>query len=440
MTHRRRLDRKVVWVLVAGFSLTIVTLLVSAFAGIQAIELVESRSVYLMEQHRMSTRLIDEIQGEEAGLSSIFYAVRMNPANVDRATLLNQLKNYEAAVSKTISAAQAGPGARQWSEVAGAAREFIAEVRELLQSPEPPVETPARLYRAHENLVTEMASLVSENYQAAVEEEAMLGRSARERMRHSLGLMAVALGLSVICAAATVIVALQMFQRTEWQARELSRLSGHVLDTQEQMLHRFSRELHDEFGQTLTAIKANLAAVPRDSPDVAPRIEDCVLLVQDAMANVREMSQLLRPSVLDDFGLVPSLQWLAESFSLRTGIKVEPHLDFNGRLPGETETHVFRIAQEALTNVARHSGATRVRMSLGQDRESVRLSVADNGGGIQAKTKKSGGFGLIGMRERMVAAGGRLEIQSSENGVTILAEIPLNGIPEAAANPGLVGG
>jgi signal transduction histidine kinase len=240
----------------------------------------------------------------------------------------------------------------------------------------------------------------------------------------------------------TVRVAVRMFRRTEWQARELSRLSGHVLETQEQMLHRFARELHDEFGQSLTAIEANLAAVPVASPEVSSRIEDCSLLVKDLMSNVRELSQLLRPSTLDDFGLKPSLQLLAESFAQRTGISINSRLDFSGRVPGEIETHLFRIAQEALTNVARHSKATRVDLSLEKRGGVLRLSIADNGGGIKSKPKPDrGGLGLAGMRERMRVAGGQLEVRSDSQGVTVVAEVALDEAAQRAeTHPSLVGG
>jgi signal transduction histidine kinase len=438
MTARRRIDRKVVRVLIVGFSLTIVLLLVSGFVGIQAIEIVEERSAALHERQRVSTRLIDEIQGEEAGLSNIFYALATGPRPVDRVTLLRKLDGMEAQVSKTLRTAFAGPEATRWAGVHVAVDEFIAEVRRLLQAPGDRVETPPSLYRAHENLAGELSNLVTANYQAAVAGEAQFGLRGHERMRHSLFLLGVALLLAVGCAAATVLIVMHMFHRTEWQAGELSRLSGHVLDTQEQMLRRFSRELHDEFGQTLTAIEANLAAVPRTSPAVAARIEDCSLLVKDAMASVREISQLLRPSTLDDFGLAASLQWLSDSFSQRTGIQVDLQVEFHDRLSGETETHLFRIAQEALTNVARHSGASRADLVLRAEEGMLRLKVSDNGRGLPHGGPRRG-FGLMGMRERMRAAGGQVEIRSDKKGVTVVAEVPLDGIAQEA-NPSFVGG
>jgi two-component system NarL family sensor kinase len=163
------------------------------------------------------------------------------------------------------------------------------------------------------------------------------------------------------------------------------------------------------------------------------RIEDCRLLVNDAIGNVREMSQLLRPSMLDDFGLAPSLRWLAQSFAQRTDIAVKTNIEFHERLPEAVETHLFRIAQEALTNVARHSGASSAELSLQASDGVLRLTLRDNGHGF-TDTAPGNGFGLIGMRERMAASGGRLAIKSTEAGTTVSADVSLERIYAAAAH------
>ena len=127
--------------------------------------------------------------------------------------------------------------------------------------------------------------------------------------------------------------------------------------------------------------------------------------------------------MLDDFGLDAGLRWLAEGFTQRTGIEVEYQSDFNGRLADETETHLFRIAQEALTNVARHSGATRVRLGLHAANGTIQLSIADNGHGIQAE---GAGLGMTGMRARARNAGGEFSLRSSNgHGVEIEVTVPV---------------
>jgi signal transduction histidine kinase len=234
---------------------------------------------------------------------------------------------------------------------------------------------------------------------------------------------------ALICASLTVRITAQLFHKMEWQTGELSRVSWRLLETQETTARRFSHELHDELGQSLTAIKANLGALaPGDSAE-ARRIEDCRKLIDEAIRNVRELSQLLRPTILDDFGLDASLRWLVERFTERTGIEVDYRSSFTDRLADETETHLFRIVQEALTNAARHSGATRMSIHLRREDERVCLSLSDNGRGIETKDEQFfSGMGMIGMRARARSAGGELTVRTRPgDGVSIEAWAPLAG-------------
>jgi signal transduction histidine kinase len=264
---------------------------------------------------------------------------------------------------------------------------------------------------------------VSGKLEQSVEAQAHEHARSRQRLSNSLFLLGCAVALSLLCAAQSIYSIRGVLKRARWQARELSRLSGHVLEMQEATLRRLSRELHDEFGQTLSAIEANLAAIPITAPEQSARVEDCMLLVQDAIANVRELSQLLRPSILDDFGLRAGLQSLADSFAQRTGIEVRTDIVFDGRLPALTETHLFRITQEALTNIVRHSGAKHADLKLSAVPGAVVLSISDDGHGLTGKNGRTG-FGMMGMRERMHAAGGKLHVDSRPGGLTVTAEVP----------------
>jgi two-component system sensor histidine kinase UhpB len=159
------------------------------------------------------------------------------------------------------------------------------------------------------------------------------------------------------------------------------------------------------------------------------RLEDSLRLVDEAIGNVRQMSQLLRPTILDDFGLEAGLRWLAEGFSTRTGIPVEFHSGFSGRLADQTETHLFRIAQEALTNVARHAEARGVSLSLEPAGAEIVLRIADDGRGMPPPAAHSPeirrGLGLIGMRARARSAGGDIAIRSQPGrGVVIEVRVP----------------
>jgi len=228
-----------------------------------------------------------------------------------------------------------------------------------------------------------------------------------------------------------------LIRRLESQTAELGRVSWHMLEDQEATARRFSHELHDELGQSLTAIKTNLSALAadRDGAHNRERFVDCLQLVDEAIGNVRQMSQLLRPTILDDFGLEAGLRWLAEGFTTRTGIEVRVESTYSGRLPDETETHLYRIAQEALTNIARHAEARQVIIRLAAGAREVQLAIQDDGRGMAAKTPGGRGLGLIGMRARARSAGGDVEVKSPPGGgVLIEVRVPLQA-HETHTNP-----
>ena len=245
-------------------------------------------------------------------------------------------------------------------------------------------------------------------------------------LRWTVWLFAGCVGLSLLCALWAARASAALFGKLEQQSAELVQLQYQFLETQEKTARRFSHELHDELGQTLTAVKANLSAMRGGQED---RLEDCMILVDRAVQDVREMSQLLRPTILDDFGLDAALRSLAESFSQRTGIKVEYASNVEGRRwNDDTETNLFRIAQEALTNVARHSQATLVNVHLEESGGSLTLRIRDNGKGFNPEERRtSSGLGLAGMQTRAHGCGGTLRIQSEPGkGMRVEVSCPLD--------------
>ena len=236
-------------------------------------------------------------------------------------------------------------------------------------------------------------------------------------LRWTAWLFAACIGLSFACAIWAVRASAGLFLKLHQQAIDLVRLQYQFIETQEETARRFSHELHDELGQVMTAVKANLAGL-RDGNDVAQipaKIEDCMILVDRAINDVREMSQLLRPTVLDDFGLDAALRSLAASFSQRTGIKASYQSELEGqRLRDTTETNLYRIAQEALTNIARHSKAAAVILKLSMKDKKVTLAIEDNGQGLDLAERRPGsGLGLAGMETRARGSGGRLQLESA---------------------------
>ncbi len=246
-------------------------------------------------------------------------------------------------------------------------------------------------------------------------------------LRWTVWLFSLCVALSLACATWAVRASAGLFRKLEQQAGELARMQYGFLETQEKVARRFSHELHDELGQLLTAVKANLSALRAEGAG-HERVEDCLRLVDESIKDVREMSQLLRPTILDDFGLDAALGSLAESFSQRTGIAVKYRSDMDGRrLRDEVETHLFRIAQEALTNVARHAGAKSVALELLSQGDELTLAIRDDGRGFAATEPRAiPGLGLTGMETRARGCGGRLKIDAGPGkGVKIEVRCPI---------------
>lgn len=223
--------------------------------------------------------------------------------------------------------------------------------------------------------------------------------------------------------AARAAVAVDLSERV---ARDSLR---RVVAAQELERRRLARELHDETGQALTSILLGLKSLDdaSDLEEVRARAAKLRDLVVETLHDVRRLAVELRPKALDDFGLVPALERLAETFAEQTGIAVDFEAALGGeRLPGEVETALYRIVQEALTNVVKHAGASRVSVILSRKDGAVTAVIEDNGRGFEARGTDGRGLGLVGMRERIGLLDGRLQIESTEGaGTTIVAEVPL---------------
>jgi len=203
-----------------------------------------------------------------------------------------------------------------------------------------------------------------------------------------------------------------------------------ILEAQEAERSRIARELHDETGAALTAILLGLAAVDEAATPPEARQASAALRkdASSALENVGRLAFALRPPALDAFGLAPALRDLSSVLEERGGPKVDLQIDLpaDKRLPAKLETAIFRITQEALTNVVKHAGAEAVRITFAFGERSVLLSVEDDGQGFSRTREPVGGFGLIGMRERVASVNGSLDITSERGtGTRLAVEIPL---------------
>jgi PAS domain S-box-containing protein len=214
-------------------------------------------------------------------------------------------------------------------------------------------------------------------------------------------------------------------------------LAGRLMKVQDEERRRIARELHETTAQDLAALKMNLSALERDAVDLDPRLKSLVSesasLAEQSMRDVRTLSYLLHPPFLDEVGLTSALRWFTTGFAQRSGIPVELTLpdDFE-RLPREMETTLFRIVQESLTNIHRHSGSPRAAIRLSRAETTVSLEIEDWGRGLKQVRAGSSdakphafGVGIPGMRERIEQLGGTLKVVSSETGTTVRASLQL---------------
>ncbi|HET7892029.1 MAG TPA: sensor histidine kinase [Candidatus Sulfotelmatobacter sp.] len=224
----------------------------------------------------------------------------------------------------------------------------------------------------------------------------------------------------------------RMRQEKEDQLRSLSL---HLMTLQDEERRRIARELHDTAGQTLAAMKMSIALIAQadgGNPELARLVDDLNALTDEALQEVRTASYLLHPPLLDEAGIASAARWFVEGFSRRSGIQVDCDIpEKMERPPRDCELVLFRVLQESLTNVHRHSGASAARVCLKRGTDRFELEVGDNGKGIPEDRLQrfnasmgTSGVGIAGMRERVRELGGRLEIRSVKNGTTISVALP----------------
>jgi two-component system sensor histidine kinase UhpB len=222
-----------------------------------------------------------------------------------------------------------------------------------------------------------------------------------------------------------------LMEKMKLERKYLSR----IIEAQESERKRISRELHDEMGQALTAIKFNLDILEKDLPQTLPavreRLKETKSLSNQTLTAMRQLSMDLRPTMLDDVGLIPTLRWYIQSFSNRLNIQSNfQAVGFEEKLPPQIETAFYRILQEALNNIAKHAEAGRVEISLERRDSLISASVTDNGRGfdpVRALRPEclERGLGILGMEERVSLLGGKMDIQSKPgSGTYIYIEVP----------------
>jgi signal transduction histidine kinase len=282
-------------------------------------------------------------------------------------------------------------------------------------------------------ITQEIEALNNENMNAQRDQVAQRERELRDYLNRVLW-QSVTLGVVVAVLAVIRLRVLErrseeQRRRTERAENEMRRLSNKLVRTQEEERSNLSRELHDHVGQMLTALRMELGRAERTrsalGTNFADAIAECKHLSERMMRTVRDLSLGLRPSMLDDFGLRPAIEWHVRDFSRRCGVPVDVEVagEFDD-LQDPHRTCIYRVVQEALTNCARHAHASHIRVALRADASSVEVTVADDGVGF-VPAARGPGIGLIGLDERVRDIGGALVVDSAaDRGTTLRVRIP----------------
>jgi signal transduction histidine kinase len=269
----------------------------------------------------------------------------------------------------------------------------------------------------HREEILDLARQVEQLMTANFSSERSRITGADDRFRSLLAWttgIALLLGLGIAGATITHIATLE--RRSATSDAELLRLSGQIRVAQEQERRYLSRELHDQAGQMLTGLRMELASISHNAgeEEFSARVAHAKGIVEQTLRVVRNIAMMLRPSMLDDLGLISAIGWLVRDIKRSSGIEIHAEMDpALDSLPDAECTCVYRVVQEALTNAARHSFARRIDIELGIRSSEVTGSIVDNGQGFEASARKRAGLGLVGMEERVLELGGKLRVVSS---------------------------
>ena len=427
-------------VLIAGFG---GLLILMAFAGadaIQALQRIQTSNDRIRDEFLLRTQVLERIRSDlylsGTDVRDYLLEPQAGKAEGHRYTLLETRKDMDAALQqylRLLSSGEAQPFTVLTQELAAYWRvleptfEWTAEQRQR-----------AGYAFLRDEVFPRRTAMLAIADQIGRFNEAQLNsgklavqrtfRQFRSRLMITIGLTIV-LGFVLAIFSTRKILKLegtnaQHYKEMSHARAELKQLSARLLEAQEEERKLISRELHDEVGQALTGVlveMANLSNLIRNKEESAlsQKADEIKRLLEESIGAVRNMALLLRPSMLDDLGLVPALQWQAREASKRSGIWVKVAAEqVSDELTEDHKTCIYRIVQEALHNIVQHANARNVRVTVTQEPDRLLLSIQDDGRGFNPQQER--GMGLIGMEERVSALGGRLIVESASGEGTLL--------------------
>lgn len=422
---------------------------VLALLGISAIEAFRIQQGAASQTAQISQRFAQQVEIQTTirrtlylgSIQSRDYMLSNRPDRL--ATLLRQLGELKGAAAAALDQLQlvTGAGGSQ-SELRETVRDFWATIEATplrtggMQGSQLYDYVQVEIVPRRNAAGAFLRELEEVNHAALRQSQEALDRSRRHALWRLLGMMGLCLVLGAVVARLSLRHAARLeresarrFEEVAQAKQDLEQLSARLLEIQEDERRRISRELHDEIGQTLTALRIEIsraqAAWKAGSPAVPDRLEEARSLAERTVQTVRDISLLLRPALLDDLGLAAALQYQAEDFGRRSGIPcLFTEEGLGDSLPDTHKTCVYRVVQEALNNCEKHSGATRVRLAVRQKGGELAVEVEDNGRGLRAapqgRSSGEAGLGIVGMRERASRLDGVLEYEAVSGGGTRL--------------------
>jgi len=433
-----------------GFGLVIALWGVSAYDLVARLNTLERQATAVGERFNRAERLLTRIRFQVLVSSLAFRDALLDTESLDRRRreILATREAVTEALRDYVPVFDAGEERRLFAELGVGLEEFWESILPVLAwGPDKRAAEAMSVLRQSVSPKRDVILRISDtvrrlNREALARgqaEIAVVHRETRFRIWVTTGIL---LGLSIAVAAIVIVYAGRLERHLRQQVqidrenrRALQRLSERLVNAQEQERRAIARELHDEIGQALTAIKMELVVAERSWPPADDRRESCLgearVITDRALNAVRDLSKLLHPPLLDDLGLIATLEWYLRAFARRTGVRADLQHDGPGdRVAPLVETTAYRIVQEALTNIARHARATSCRVAVGRTPDTIVVAVEDDGVGFDlAARERDGshqGVGLLGIRERVQNLGGRFHLDSAPGkGTRLTVELPV---------------
>jgi signal transduction histidine kinase len=436
--------------LLLGFGSVFALWLISAYALADSMIRTDTRSTALRTRFVKNEQLLSTVRAQ-ALLSSVYLRDALldpDPSQTQfyRDELQRTRRDVDHAMADYLPRAESAPEHADWIRLQKELGDYWNAMVPVLDPTYTPTPAESRAYLRDEvipkretiiSISDQIHALNQEAFEAEQREVGLMRGSLQQRIWLT-SLITVGVGLLIAFFAIRAVGRLDARVREQHrheveQKRELARLSSKLLQAQEDERRRIARELHDEIGQSLGALKLELAVAERIMPEVSidEVLAEARSITDRTLQTVRDLSQLLHPAMLDDLGLPDTADWYLRAFSRRTGIASELAIDrLEERLAPEVEMCTYRVIQEAVTNVAKHSEATSCRVQIARELATLRIVVEDNGKGFQPATRRAAdarGLGLIGVRERVANLGGRLRVESGAGtGTRLTVELPLS--------------